>query len=186
MKLHLGSGKRKIPGWINVDIDPANEPDRVDDIFAPFLSTWPAGTVEVIYACHVLEHAGRHLYKEVLAYWHGLLKPGGILRLSVPDLGAVFERHQEGKSKVSELLGFLYGGQRNEYDYHKMGWDYKSLKADLLEAGFKDVRRYDRWATEHADVDDYSASYLPKLQDCKGMEEYRQGQLLSLNVEASK
>ena len=198
MKLHLGSGKRRILGWINVDIDPANEPDVVADCFTGATSLrydcdWMhSESADVVYACHVLEHVGRHQYKKALEFWHDLLKPGGILRLSVPDLEAVFayyiadlERLGTG-SKLNELLGFLYGGQRNEHDCHKMGWDEATLTRDLLEAGFKDVRRYDRDKTEHAGVDDYSASYLPKLSQCKSMGEYRKGTLLSLNIEATK
>ena len=203
MKLHLGAGKRRInlPGWINVDIDPANEPDVVANAHELFWTgSWLGSRMpqngqgcvadlgyeqpEAIYACHLLEHFNRHSYKDVLRNWFAVLKPGGILRLSVPDLEAVFIRYgwrdavEKGISKLPELLGFLYGGQRNEHDCHKMGWDFATLKRDLEEAGFKDVHRYDRDKTEHADVDDYSAAYLPHMD--------RTGQLMSLNVEAVK
>lgn len=175
MKLHLGSGKRRIPGFINVDIDPANEPDVVADCRR--LPTFDYDSANVIYACHVLEHVGRHEIHGTLLRWKEVLKPGGVLRLAVPDLGEVMYRYSVDEN-LTELLGFLYGGQRNEHDYHKMGWDFRSLKADLEDVGFKDVRRYDRDKTEHADVDDYSASYLPHMD--------RNGQLMSLNVEARK
>jgi len=187
MKMHLGCGKRKIAGWTNIDVDQENKPDIVADCLCKFF--WSLSDhyepIEAIYACHVLEHCGRHEYKAVLKRWHDLLKPGGILRLSVPDIKAVFGQYWKTES-LDGLLGFLYGGQRNEHDHHKMGWDEVTLRRDLLEAGFKDVRRYDRDKTEHADVDDYSASYLPKLSECKSMEEYRKGTLMSLNVEATK
>jgi predicted SAM-dependent methyltransferase len=164
------------------------------------VSGWVEESVDVIYACHVLEHAGRHEYRAVLRRWHEVLKLGGTLRLSVPDLGWVFATHMRlswGESetgelqirpahKLDEFLGFLYGGQRTPLDYHKMGWDEASLTCDLLEAGFKDIRRYDRDKTEHADVDDASACYLPHIRDCKDMVEYRKGRLLSLNVECTK
>ena len=67
-----------------------------------------------------------------------------------------------------------------------MGWDEASLTSDLLEAGFKDIHCYDRDRTEHADVDDASACYLPHIKDCKDMAEYKRGMLLSLNVECIK
>ena len=190
LKLHLGCGKRRIlpfPEWINIDIDWLVRPDLVDDVFKldRFLKHGHS-SVDVVYACHVLEHAGRHEYKAVLKRWHEVLKPGGTLRLSVPDLGKVFEHYSDYLPEMDKFLGFLYGGQKTEHDYHKMGWDEASLTRDLHEAGFKDVRRYDRDKTEHADVDDASACYLPHIKDCKDMAEYRQGRLLSLNVEASK
>ena len=198
MRLHLGCGKRKIPGYTNVDIDQHHEPDLVADVFKLDAGTkrisqneflrvaFDSESADVIYACHVLEHAGRHEYKAALKRWHEVLKPGGTLRLSVPDLGKVFEHYSDYLPEMDKFLGFLYGGQKTEHDYHKMGWDEASLTRDLIEAGFKDVRRYDRDKTEHADVDDASACYLPHIKDCKDMAEYRQGRLLSLNVEASK
>ena len=205
MKLHLGCGRRRLLGYINVDIDQHHEPDLVADVFKLDAGTkrisqneflrvaFDSESADVIYACHVLEHAGRHEYKAVLKRWHEVLKPGGTLRLSVPDLKAVFRDYvnvdHDGfydDEPMETYLGFLYGGQRTEHDYHKMGWDEASLTRDLIEAGFKDVRRYDRDKTEHADVDDASACYLPHIKDCKDMAEYRQGRLLSLNVEASK
>lgn len=195
MNLHLGCGKRRInlSGWVNVDIDPENEPDVVADCFLPVgneLDEYKGA--EVLYACHILEHCGRHEYKAVLKRWYDLLSPGGTLRLAVPDLEAVFDRHLEHSASLqhgsclTELLGFLYGGQRNEHDYHKMGWDEATLTRDLLAAGFREVRRYDRDKTEHADVDDLSACYLPHIRDCKSMEEYKRGTLMSLNLEAVK
>ena len=207
MKLHLGCGKKHLPGFINVDIDPANEPDVVADCFKLywFGETWGVCSKsnfsspqvckerpELIYACHVLEHCGRHEYKAVLKSWFDLLKPGGILRLAVPNLEMVvahynehYEVSQHG-SCLDELLGFFYGGQRNEHDYHKMGWDEATLTRDLLAAGFSEVRRWDWRTTEHAGVDDYSQSFLPHISQCKNMEEYRKGVLMSLNIEAVK
>ena len=198
MKLHLGCGRRRLLGYINVDIDQHHEPDLVADVFKLDAGTkrisqneflrvaFDSESADIIYACHVLEHAGRHEYKAALKRWHEVLKPGGTLRLSVPDLGKVFEHYSDYLPEMDKFLGFLYGGQKTEHDYHKMGWDEASLTRDLIEAGFKDVRRYDRDKTEHADVDDASACYLPHIKDCKDMAEYRQGRLLSLNVEASK
>ena len=201
MKLHLGCGRRRLLGYINVDIDQHHEPDLVADVFKLDAGTkrisqneflrvaFDSESADIIYACHVLEHAGRHEYKAVLKRWHEVLKPGGTLRLSVPDLGKCFDEYcatSHRDDAMTKFLGFLYGGQRTEHDYHKMGCDEASLTRDLIEAGFKDVRRYDRDKTEHADVDDASACYLPHIKDCKDMAEYRQGRLLSLNVEASK
>ena len=57
-KLHLGCGAKYIPGFYHVDIVDAPHIDRcghVDDL--AFLAD---GVVELIYACHVLEHFGRY------------------------------------------------------------------------------------------------------------------------------
>jgi len=80
---------------------------------------------------------------------------------------------------LEEVSGFLWGGQRNEYDYHGVGFDFKSLESLLLAVGFTDIHRYDWRKTDHAYCDDYSQAFLPHLQKITG-------QLMSLNVEATK
>ena len=86
IKLHLGCGYRKIHGYLNVDALASLKPDVVADVFR--LRDFKAGSVELIYACHVLEHAQRHTYRTVLARWFTLLRHGGTLRIATPDLRA--------------------------------------------------------------------------------------------------
>lgn len=138
-------------------------------------------SVSLIYASHVLEHFGRHAYKAVLKEWFRVLKPGGILRLSVPDFAACAAIYYEDglASGLSGLVGLIIGGQRNEHDFHKMIFDEDFLRNDLLDIGFREVRRWDWRATEHADVDDYSQAYIPHLHK-------EDGKLMSLNIEAVK
>ena len=75
MKLHLGCGLKKIEGYVNIDIRPDVNPDIIDDIYK--LNKIPNNSVDVIYACHVLEHFGRHEYLNVLKRWFEILKEGG-------------------------------------------------------------------------------------------------------------
>jgi len=178
MKLHLGCGPRHIPGFIHVDVQPAPHVDIVGPV-----SCLPMDveSVSLIYASHVLEHFGRHEYREVLAEWYRVLKPGGVLRLAVPDFAACaavyYERGLE--NGLSGLIGLIVGGQRNEHDFHKMMFDEDYLRRELMEIGFRDVRRWDWRETEHAGIDDYSQAYIPHM-DKSG------GRLMSLNLEAVK
>lgn len=177
MKIQCGCGQRKIFGFLNIDIDPAVNPDIVDDIRT--LSKIDNNSVDYIFSSHNLEHCGRHEYKQVLTRWFEVLRPGGLLRVAVPDLEAVFRYYLETGDSLSMLLGFLYGGQRNNYDYHKCGFDFNLLSNKLIEVGFINVKRYNWKDTEHFFIDDYSQSYLPHMN--KG-----DGTLMSLNVEAYK
>ena len=77
------------------------------------------------------------------------------------------------------MLGLLIGGQKDKYDYHKMIFTYKLLTETLLDIGFKEVKKYDWRNTEHANIDDYSQSYLPHMDKING-------KLMSLNIEAIK
>jgi predicted SAM-dependent methyltransferase len=178
-KLHLGCGAKYIPDFFHVDIVDAPHIDRcghVDD-----LAFLPEGVVELIYACHVLEHFGRYEVETVLREWHRVLRAGGILRLSVPDFAAVAKMYaSEGlRDGMSGLVGLVSGGQRTPYDYHKMIFDEPLLTSLLSRAGFAAVRRWEWRDTEHAHIDDYSQAYLPHLDK-------KRGQLMSLNLEAVK
>ncbi len=73
-KLNLGAGSAPMDGWENLDrktgeeIYPLNR-DGVDEIRAS----------------HVLEHFSHQKIPTVLADWVGALKPGGLLKIAVPD-----------------------------------------------------------------------------------------------------
>lgn len=185
MKLHLGCYQKKIHGYVNVDIRPEVKPDMVADVFV--LPDIPLESVEVIYACHVLEHARREQALLAMARWYALLQPQGILRLAVPDMEAVFDYYGQNGGNITELLSFIYGSQKHPYDVHYTGWDFKRLQTDLLGIGFKNVKRYDWRNTEHFYIDDYSQCYMPHISyKSRRPNDTIGGTLLSLNVEAFK
>jgi predicted SAM-dependent methyltransferase len=176
IKLHLGCGDKRLKDYTNIDIRELPSVDVVDDI--KVLNDFDDNSVDVIYASHVLEHFGRFEYMSVLENWHKKLNVGGVLRISIPDLEMVIEHYNENKDIVM-LRGFLYGGQTYPQNYHYCGWDFNSIKGDLMSIGFKEVYRYDWTKTDHSDVDDFSQSYLPHMDK-------KNGKLMSLNIEAIK
>jgi len=186
VKLHLGCGNTRIPGFVNVDMVKTPAVDMQADI--KFLSGIDNDSVDLIYTCNTIEHLSRYEIGSTLKRWYKILKPGGILRVSVPDLEAVFKYY----NKTKDLMGIyntLYGGQKNEFGFHHWGWDFKTLKRDLEKIGFKDVRRYDRRKTEHADVQDWSLNFLPQI-DSRGYfihyGKWIKGLNIALNVECDK
>ena len=180
VKLHLGCGSKHISGFIHIDILDAPHIDHKQRIET--LPEFPDGSVDLIYACHVLEHFSRWTYKSALQEWFRVLKPsGGVLRLAVPDFAACAKiYHEHGLADgLSGLIGLIVGGQRNEYDIHYMIFDQQLLEDSLREVGFTSVRYWDWRCTDHCDVDDYSQAYLPHLDK-------QNGTLMSLNLEAIK
>lgn len=179
MKLHIGCGKRFIPGYVHVDVLPLPHVEHVTD--AKRLSFAAENSVDVIYAAHVLEHFGRYEFKDVLMEWYRVLKVGGVLRLSVPDFKACAGIYYEKglTDGLSGLLGLIIGGQRDGFDFHKMIYDEPFLSTALKSIGFKETRHWDWRTTDHAAVDDYSQAYLPHL-------DRETGRLMSLNLEAIK
>jgi len=178
MKLHLGCGPRYIPWFVHIDVQSAAHVDIVGSVAHLPLRD---ACASLVYACHVLEHFDRLEYRKVLAEWFRVIEPGGILRLAVPDFAACaalyYERGLE--NGLSGLVGLIVGGQRHEYDFHKMIFDEEFLRRDLLQTGFRQARRWDWRETEHARIDDYSQAYLPHLHKDTG-------KLMSLNIEAVK
>jgi len=176
-RLHIGPGKAYLPGWENVDIFS----NVKADIYGSALALpYPIETFDLIYCCHVLEHLNRNMTLAALSHWRSLLKPGGVLRLAVPDFDAIVEVYNKTKSLTS-VLGLLYGGQKFLLDQHCVVFDKATLTRDLKAVGFRDVREWDWRKTDHAMFDDYSQAYLPHLEKEKG-----KGKLMSLNLEAMK
>ena len=159
MKLHLGCGTKPILGWTNVDILPGRG-EIQDDITT--LELVDDSTADIIYASHVLEHTGRHAWCNTLNLWVRKLKPGGIIRIAVPNFSAAVEWYSR-TGDINSVMGLVTGGQRDIHDYHNVIFDKHLLTKGLLDAGCESVREWDWRTTDHADHDDYSQSYLPHM-----------------------
>jgi predicted SAM-dependent methyltransferase len=176
MKLHLGCGKRNIPGFIHIDAIDFPHIDHVATI--DNLSFLKDNSVELIYNCHVLEHFKRRDVESVLIEWKRVLKPGGILRISVPDFSKLCKVYEK-NGDIDMVIGALFGRQDYLYNIHYNVYDYKSLSNVLEKVGFQNTRHYDWRETEHSHIDDYSQAYIPHMDK-------QNGTLISLNVECQK
>ena len=173
MKLHLGCGTKHLKGYINVDIRYLPGVDEVNNI--RFLRNYKSDSVDEIYACHVLEHFGRWEYKEVLKRWFEILKPGGKLRLAVPNFSSICKYYTE-TGDLKSLIGLLYGGQDYDENYHYITFDPSSIYDDLKDIGFNEITG---WNCEEYEGDDFSKAYLPHMDKENGI-------LMSLNLMAIK
>lgn len=82
MKINLGSGFKRIEGFVNVDDDPLVEPDYIVNVEKDKLP-FDDNSVEEIRAHHILEHIGDGfipLMKEL----HRICKHGALLDIVVP------------------------------------------------------------------------------------------------------
>jgi predicted SAM-dependent methyltransferase len=172
MKLHLGCGTKHIEDYINIDIRYLPGVDEVNNI--RFLRNYKENTVDEIYACHVLEHFGRWEYKEVIKRWFEILKPGGKLRLAIPNFNSICEYYTK-TSDLKSIMGLLYGGQDYDENYHYVIFDYPTLSNDLKNIGYSKITE---WQAEDYPGDDFSKSYLPHMD--------KNGILMSLNILAIK
>lgn len=184
MKLHLGSGKRYIPGFIHIDINKFPHIDYVHDIRTlPMIKN---NSVDLIYFCHGIEYFDRFEIKDVLKEWKRVLKKGAVLRLALPDFEALVKVYKKYKD-LNKIIGPLYGrwevATKNKNQpkviYHKTTYDFNSIRDVLEQSGFKNVKRYDWRKNIHKDYDDYSQAYIPHMDKKNGI-------LISLNIEATK
>jgi predicted SAM-dependent methyltransferase len=82
--VNLGCGSHYRKEWLNFDLYPASEEVQQANIIdgVPLAD----GTADFVYNSHVLEHLCRDDARRFLQECHRILKPGGILRIAVPDL----------------------------------------------------------------------------------------------------
>lgn len=89
--LNVGCGKRLHPSWINIDILPTDPEVMVYDIRRSF--PFDDNSVDVVYHSHVLEHIPKAEVPEFLQECYRVLKPGGIMRVVVPDLEQIIRQY---------------------------------------------------------------------------------------------
>jgi SAM-dependent methyltransferase len=174
LRLHLGCGPIDAPGFVNVDLLDAphvHVQRPLDD-----LSSFASGCAALVYACHCLEHFGYRHTQAVLQEWTRVLRPGGVLRIAVPDF-AVFARAYQGGAPLSEIEGWVMGGQDYRLNFHCAIFDEQLLGTLMTGVGLTDIRQWDPQKVDHHDFVDESSNV------------FRTGTLavpLSLNLEGTK
>jgi predicted SAM-dependent methyltransferase len=139
--IHLGCGDQNDPRYINVDFIPFRHVHYVHGVTR--LMMFKDGFADLVYASHVLEHISYHHSVETLQEWGRLLKPGGVLRISVPDLDKILDIYKTEKHAIPEIQGPLMGGQNYAYNFHYAVFNREHLTDLFLKAGFTKVREWD-------------------------------------------
>ena len=129
--LNVGCGRRFHADWVNVDLVPSDESVQAYDISKglPFGD----GQFDAVYHSHVLEHLTPETGRALLAECWRVLKPGGVVRVVVPDLEQIasldLQKHQQawdggGKSAdyqwmklelLDQMVRSQSGGQMGRY-----------------------------------------------------------------------
>lgn len=138
MKLVLCAGTRHVKGYMHHDVVAYSNIDFLCDL--KDIGKHIADNVcERIEFTHALEHFPTKEIVPILKMVRGLLKEGGELYLEVPN----FEWHaklllHEGRDR--DAVYYAFGGQEDQYDFHKTAFTVGILTEDLTEAGFKDIQ----------------------------------------------
>jgi SAM-dependent methyltransferase len=173
--LHIGCGPGHLPGWVNIDVEPA--PLALNVLWGlPFQDR----SVRRVFVSHMFEHL--FYPRDVQAFLRELkrvMAPGAVARLVVPDVEQCIAAYANGDAdffasrretwtwwpaNATRLEDFLaYAGAGPEpahlFEAHKYGYDFETLAKVLGEAGFGDVRRSGFMASDDPElrVDEVSA-----------------------------
>jgi predicted SAM-dependent methyltransferase len=153
-RLHLGCGRRRVEGWLNVDVSGS---DLNVDLSCPL--PWRDQQFSVVVSQHVIEHL--ELHRELLPLLREIrrvCKPRAKVWLSTPDLAQVCRSyHASGGADLladrlvrqpgwSQVMSGLPASQMINHLFHQMGQhknllDYDLLNWALTQAGFINCRR---------------------------------------------
>lgn len=148
-KLHIGCGRIRFDGWMNIDADPAiSTPDVVWDLGRGIPVS--DDSCALIYSEHLLEHLKVEDGVALLRECRRALAPGARLRFAMPSLDFVLERccsgnwreqdwltwpeHQFIQTRAEMLnIAFYWWG-------HQWLYDREEFHRRLKEAGFTKIR----------------------------------------------
>ncbi len=120
--------------WFNVDCvsrPPDQVPDIVCDVGKEALPL-DTGSVDCVVLHHLLEHFGCGEANALVSECMRVLKPGGRLIVSVPDIFMLARGWMRGKIDTQIYMTNLYGAyQGEEGDRHKWGYTAPSLRKYL-------------------------------------------------------
>ena len=138
MKLNLGRGGKRWPGFVNVDRAGSGAEVECDIRKLPYADA----VVDEVHAIHVFEHFYLHEAAIVLAEWRRVLRDGGLLVLEVPCWDKVADILRAGEMRPQLVRWPLHGDprtHRGEEDVHKWCWSASELSSAVKAAGFKNV-----------------------------------------------
>lgn len=125
IKLNIGAGSTVIEGFTPIDRKLGSE---------AFPLPYADGSVDEIRASHILEHFTFGDAQKAMEEWSRVLKPGGRIRISVPDVDKVL------KDETPNRLFYLMGGQMHADDIHKSAYDRNRLTALMHQNGLKQIK----------------------------------------------
>lgn len=185
LRLHLGSGRKLLNGWLNIDMKIGS--GILTMKLPEGLQRFDDNSVRYIYTSHFLEHleypkAALDFVREC----YRLLTPGGVLRIIVPGIEKIIGAYVQGDQAffaiqeemhpswcTTKLEHLMYALQQN--GQHKYGYDFETLEKLLSQAGFGEIVESDY---NKSQVDDLRIDYRAKTDN--------KGKYLSLYVDATK
>jgi predicted SAM-dependent methyltransferase len=146
--LNIGCGFEPKDNFINLNLEWNPSIDICWDITAKRVPL-AANSMEGIFTEHCLEHITFEQCLETLKEFHRLLKPGGTIRIVVPDAELYFDLYQARKTNKSVTLPYIKSEEtpvisinRIFRDHgHLFIYDFETMAQLMQKAGFRDVKK---------------------------------------------
>jgi predicted SAM-dependent methyltransferase len=153
--LHIGVGDQNDPRYINID---ARYLSHVHIVTKKLhrLTQFKTDSVDLIYICHLLEHIKVFDLSLVLSEMYRILKPGGIIRISVPDFDKIINVFQQCNNDIASIRVLVLGGQDYKFNFHYSIFNENYLKMKLIESGFNNVSFWHPEDAEYYSFDDWA------------------------------
>jgi hypothetical protein len=135
--VHVGAGRTRLDGWVNVDLQALPGVDVVADVTQGLRFTG----VEAIFAEHFLEHLPVAAAINFLLEAHRVLDDEGWLRLSTPNLDWVWMTHYtlEDDAELKRTAAIAMNRAFHGWE-HQFVWNRELLGEALAACGFDPVR----------------------------------------------
>ena len=101
---------------------------------------FPDRCAQAIFSSHFFEHITRRDAERLAAEALRVLEPGGVIRISVPDLAWLFSEYQRGAGRAV-VDGIFDADGLGEYARHRYMYDEQLLGELLAGAGFTEIER---------------------------------------------
>lgn len=128
--------------FLNVDIVDMPKVDLVLDITKPF--PIGDGVIAEVFSAATLEHLRKPHADHVLKECFRILQPGGVLRVSTPDIEAIAHGILVGEDLAvinQHLFGKYKSDQTEDYDLHRWMYPAGAMIERLYEIGFVRAER---------------------------------------------
>jgi cephalosporin hydroxylase/predicted SAM-dependent methyltransferase len=116
LRVNLGCGQRFHSDWLNFDVVPVNSQVLAHDLTQAL--PLDDGSCAVVYHSHVLEHLPKADAPRFIAECFRVLKPGGILRVAVPDMEGIARAYL--KQLDAAAAGDAAAAAKHDWMTHEM------------------------------------------------------------------